>query len=60
MCAIEIARRRVAGCTPSGKGFGMKRRIVPLLGLLALTGSLLIPSASAVERRAPTSGRAVL
>jgi hypothetical protein len=34
---------------------GMKRRIVPLLGLVALIGSLLIPSASAVERRASTS-----
>ena len=33
----------------------MKRRIVPLLGLLALTGSLLIPSASAVQRRASAS-----
>jgi hypothetical protein len=33
----------------------MKRRIVPLLGLVTLIGSLLIPSASAVERRASTS-----
>jgi hypothetical protein len=33
----------------------MKRRVVPLLGLLALTGSLLIPSASAVAQRTSIS-----